>query len=258
MNLKLLILIGYGISGFKGISLRGLEIARECDEVYLEAYTSPVKVNLREAESILGRKVEKLTRKELEDGGEIIQESMFKKVAILTPGDPLIATTHISLLLEAERNGIETEVIHAASIYTVAIGESGLHIYKFGRTGTLTVPRDFVPFSIYNTITENMKKGLHTLLLLQQDPSSGEFLSARDALNLLVKMSTMKGDEMINKDTIAIVLSGLKTRSEIKLAGKTGRLIRALSHVPVQSAVIIIPGDLHFMEKRALKRIWVD
>ena len=101
-----LYLIGIGIAGIKGISVEGLEIARKCDKVYLETYTSPLEITLGEVEEFLGRKVEKLSRKELENTDKIVNESKELNVALLTPGDPLIATTHLSIVLEAIERGI--------------------------------------------------------------------------------------------------------------------------------------------------------
>jgi len=253
-----LILVGFGISGFKGISLEGLEAIKEADKVYLEAYTSPVGLSVRELEEIIGKEVSLLSRRDLEESTRILDESIDKKVVVLTPGDPLIATTHVSLVLEAKKRGIDVKVIHAASIYTVAMGESGLQAYKFGRMATLTVPDEFVPLSVYEVIVDNKRRGLHTLLLLQQDISSGEFLSVKEALSLLVKMEDIKKEGAVSKDTIAIVLANLGFSDQVKVAGRIKNLMRFFQNFPPKPAVIIIPGKLHFMEKEAIMNMWID
>lgn len=106
-------------------------------------------------------------------------------VAFLVVGDPLgyvalrlihrsgisetasvSATTHTDLLLRAQARGIKTETIHNASIMT-ALGSTGLQLYNFGQSISIPFYTDsWKPGSWYDRLEENLKFGMHTLVLL--------------------------------------------------------------------------------------------
>ncbi|MFB6295000.1 MAG: diphthine synthase, partial [Candidatus Nanohaloarchaea archaeon] len=69
------------------------------------------------------------------------------------------------LLFRARRRGFDVEVVHAPSILT-AVAQTGLSLYKFGRTTTLTIQNGAVPGSVFDAVRENQAAGLHTLVLL--------------------------------------------------------------------------------------------
>ena len=76
------------------------------------------------------------------------------------------ATTHTDLLLRARDLQIPTQIIHNASILN-AVGCSGLQLYNFGQTVSLVFFTDtWKPDSFYDRIAENVRLGLHTLVLL--------------------------------------------------------------------------------------------
>ena len=53
-----LYLIGLGLGDEKDISVKGIDIIKKCDEVYLEAYTSILPgINHTEIEKFYGRKI---------------------------------------------------------------------------------------------------------------------------------------------------------------------------------------------------------
>ena len=91
---------------------------------------------------------------------------------MLVVGDPLQATTHIDLQLQANEQGIECEVIHGISITNLVTGAVGLSNYKFGRQTTLTYPYSgWIATSPLEVIAVNRGMGLHTLALLDLDPT---------------------------------------------------------------------------------------
>ena len=93
-----------------------------------------------------------------------------RDVAVLISGDPLIATTHKILFIEARKLGIRVEIVHAASIASAAIGESGLDFYRFGKVCTHTKWHEhYTPVSFYETIRTNMQNNEHSLVLLDYD-----------------------------------------------------------------------------------------
>ncbi len=76
------------------------------------------------------------------------------------------ATTHTDLLLRATSLNIPTQTIHNASIMT-ALGSTGLQLYNFGQTVSLPFFTDiWKPTSWYDRLEENLRIGLHTLVLL--------------------------------------------------------------------------------------------
>lgn len=232
-----LILAGLGTSK-NDITLKLIEKAKECDKIYLELYTSVIPdLKKEELEKTFGKKIDILERSGLEEKShEIIEEAKEKNIMILIPGDPLLFTTHQSLLIEAKKNGIKTEIVHGVSIYSSAISESGLQASKFGRSVTLPSRFNEEEYNhIFNDIEENRKRGLHSLILLELD------LSSKRALERL--------GSKFGKEIKILVLSKLGSDDEIKKYGKIEDLAKEDFFPPL---VFIIPGKLHFEEERFL------
>jgi diphthine synthase len=141
--LKELVFVGLGLHSEKGISLQGVEEAKTADHIFMELYTNFLPdFSAKRFEAIIGKKVCILSRHELEEenGALILNAAEKGKTVFLVPGDPLIATTHVTLRIEAAKHGIKTRIIHGASIISAIIGLSGLHNYKFGKTVTIPFP----------------------------------------------------------------------------------------------------------------------
>src|SRR2546422_6136872 len=176
--------IGLGLNDEKGMTLEGLEEARQADSVYGEFYTNIMpNLDLKRLEKEIGKKVEVLSRSQLEDeGGEkLLRAASRERVAFLVPGDPLIATTHVSLRLSLARMGIPSRVIHAPSIVSAVCGATGLQSYKFGKS--ITVPRDQpLPRPVLHTISDTKDRGLHTLILLDVQTARTSQLTIPDSL----------------------------------------------------------------------------
>ena len=111
----------------RDISLRGVEEIRDADSVFAELYTSLMpELSIQKLEELVEKKVTVVSRRALEEEGGhlILREAEVGKAALLVPGDPLIATTHVDLRIRAEKRGIKTHVIHGASIVSATIGLS--------------------------------------------------------------------------------------------------------------------------------------
>ena len=166
--MKELVFVGLGLNDEKGISLNGLEEAKAADNVFLELYTSLLPdFSLKNLEALVGKKIQIISRRNLEEenGKTILDAADTGKAAFLVPGDPFIATTHVTLRIEAAKRKIQTRVVHGASIISAIIGVSGLHNYKFGKTVTIPFRENFSE-TPYNVIAQNKQLGLHTLCLL--------------------------------------------------------------------------------------------
>lgn len=246
-------LISLGLHDEKDMSLKALECARKCDALYLEMYTNRMDTDLKKIEKLVGKKVVQLDRKGFEDDSErLIREAKSKDIGILVGGDCLSATTHISLLLDARKAGIRTRVIHGSSILT-AVGETGLMPYKFGRPATLCFPdKGVVQKTVYETILKNKRMGLHTLVLLDIKAEENRFMDTPTGLGILLEMERrMKKGIVSGQEKIvsACRIGG----DETIVYGSINELARDRRLKGNTPAVIIIPGELHFMEKEYIE-----
>lgn len=229
----MLYLISLGLYDEKDISLRAVEAAKKCSRLYLELYTTNMNTSAGKISRLIGRPVEEIPREGLENkSGRLVQEAKTRDIGILIGGDALSATTHISLLLEARKAGVKTQVIHGSSVLT-AVGEAGLSLYKFGRVVTLANP---LQESTLEAIRQNKKAGLHTLVLLDIG------MTPREALGLL-------SGKMLGK---VVVSSHLGGNPEIKYDTIENFLKLRLNKTP---SVLAIPGKLHFLEREYLETL---
>ncbi|KHO47732.1 MAG: diphthine synthase [archaeon GW2011_AR5] len=238
----MLYLIGLGLWDESDISLRAIDALKKCDEVYLETYTNKWLGSVRHLEEIIGKEVKHLKRIHVESD-MLIDIAKETDVALLIPGDPLVATTHIQLMIDAKAKGAAFDVIHSSSIYT-AVAETGLQLYKFGRATTLAfIEKSFKPSSPYEMIMENRKMGLHTLVLLDVKEDN-RYMTIADGIYVL---------NQLGMDDIKIVACcQLGSESQKIRYGNMKELSEdaSLAETP---AAIIIPGRLHFKEEEALR-----
>lgn len=240
-------LIGLGVAG--DITLNGLEALKNCKKIYAENYTGILEDGWKEKlESLTGKKIEIIEREKVESDF-ILKEGEKDPIALLVPGDPLLATTHFALFLEAKKKGIDLKIIHNSSIFSVAFGIAGLQAYKFGKTATLAFWREnFKPTSSLEIVEENKKRGLHTLLLLDIDKNLGpmDFITAVD---LIYKIEEKLNRKIINERIVVISRAGWKDE-KISYG-----FLEDLKKIDVGKAPfsIIVPGNLHFLEEEALK-----
>lgn len=167
-----LMLIGMGPGRLSGMSLEALNAAKTADVRRYEAYTALwPQAELDALEAEVGA-IEKVMRPEVELPEALFELARTSLVALLVVGDPLQATTHVDLQLQATEAGLECLVFHGVSITTLVTGAIGLSNYKFGRQTTLTYPYGgWVATSPLEVIAANMHQNLHTLALLDLDPT---------------------------------------------------------------------------------------
>ena len=245
--------IGLGLYDEKDISLKGVEEIKNCDKVYAEFYTAVLTgTNLEKIEKKIGKKIVVLSREETEKGKSILELAETKNVVFLTCGDPMSATTHIDLRLNASKMGIKTKIIHGSSIFTAVPGLLGLQNYKFGRTTTLAYPdKDYFPTSPYNVIDFNKKLGLHTLVLLDIQAEKKRFMTANEAMKLLLEMEDKINGNVFKQDNIICVVARAGSDEPVVVSGFIKDLIDRDFGPPLHT--IVVPGKLHFMEIEALK-----
>jgi diphthine synthase len=239
--------IGLGLHDEKGMTLEGLEEAKRSDVAFAEFYTNTMpNLNLERLELQIEKKIRVLDRTQLEDEGgrELLRAAKDGRAVLLVPGDPMIATTHVSLRLSLAKMGIESRIIHAASIISAISGATGLQSYKFGKS--VTVPFDYpLPNSVLTTISENRQRGLHTLLLLDVKADQGRQLTISEALSKI-----NKGDSSL-KNQLMVGAARLGSPDEKIKAARSLALASEDFGGPPHSIVAV--GKLHFMETEALK-----
>lgn len=280
-------LIGTGVGDPQMMPIGGVKLAKECQHRFLEGYTSLLgKDGLMKLQEMIGE-VKILRRSAIEKPAEIIELAKKSKVAILVVGDPLQATTHADLILHAIENEIPYRVIHATSVTTVVSGGLGLQNYKFGRQVTLTFPMgDYLPTSPIEIACENYGNGLHTLILLDLDPTgSGEVeptpMTPKEAVEIIRKSVSKLIEsppehlieELIEDDLRAILkyksiterlqtpigewqailCSNLGTKNERIVYGS----LSAISQMPGDGIhCLVIPATMHQMEEKALNAMY--
>ena len=190
-----LILIGMGLGGIAGMTRAAIDAAKSADHRRYEAYTALWdSQSLEVLESEIGH-IQKVMRPEVEDPVELLELAKNSTVALLIVGDPLQATTHVDLQLQAIEAGVACSVIHGISITSLVTGAVGLSNYRFGRQTTLTYPYGgWVATSPLEVIAMNRYQGLHTLVLLDLDPTGegvgGQVpMQPQDAVNTMMAMS---------------------------------------------------------------------
>jgi diphthine synthase len=247
-----IVFVGLGLHDELGISLRGLEEVKNSDNVFMELYTSLLpNFSVKRFGEISGKRLKIVSRRELEEeNGEAVLKAAEKgKVVLLVPGDPFIATTHVALRLEAEKRGIKTRVIHGASIISAAMGLSGLHNYKFGKSVTIPFPENFSE-TPYEVIAQNKKLGLHTLCLLDIKAEEKRYMGIRESLDLLLKVEERRRKRIITVNTLAVGVARAGDINPTVKAGFLKELLRYEFGEPPHS--IVFPVKLHFMEAEAL------
>lgn len=252
----MLVLIGAGL-GPGQLTLEAVKYIKGASVVYVDVYTMPGSSWLLDEARRLNSNVRAATRHDLESRSRlIVQEASEADVVILVPGDPLIATTHISLLVEASEMGVEYRYIPGVSGVCAAKAASGLHYYRFGRTITVPGPwRGVRPYSVLEAIYTNLCAGLHTLLLLDID-EGGKQLRPSEAASIIMTLeesaSREAGVDPIVSGLPAIVVEAAGTgRQRVRVKRGLAEVSRAGGWLEPSS--IIIPARLHETEKWSLE-----
>jgi diphthine synthase len=249
-----LALVGLGLYDEKDLTLRGMEEAESADIVFSEHYTSRLSEDaISRLSKAIGKDIQMLSREEVEAGSRILEACREKRVALLVVGDPLTATTHMDIRIRAEREGIETIVVHAPSVLTAAPGLLGLQHYKFGRTTTLPFPQEgYLPTSPCEMILENLERGLHSLVLLDIDSENDRYMTANEGMLLLTEMARKLGmEERLPPETLVCVVARAGSPDCVTAAGRLDQMKLRDFGEPLHS--LVIPGTLHFMEEEALQ-----
>jgi len=225
-------LIGLGLTA-NTLTAEALAILPKCKKIYLENYTVDFPYSKQDLEKKYKIKIQELNRDEVESE-EFLQQAKTNNIALLIYGDALSATTHTQLIQACKQNKIKFQIHHNSSILT-AISETGLQLYKFGKTASMpTWQPSYKPTSFIEIIKDNLKIKAHTLLLID--------------ISLPLKQAK---EQLLNKN--------LKLPKIIlceQLGVNTKITYTTLDKLPDKAKApycLIIPSDLHFTEKEFLE-----
>ncbi|NOZ89068.1 MAG: diphthine synthase [Crenarchaeota archaeon] len=256
-----LYLVGGGLSA-QYLTLRALQILGGADKVYIDSYTSIAPGLDEELVARLNPRAEvaRATRSLLEEfSSKVIDEAREKTVVILVPGDPLTATTHIALVAEARRRGVEAEVVPGVGGPQAVMSATGLQFYRFGKPVTLVYPEDGVkPYSTVETIAENRRRGLHTLVLLDLRLDEGKAMTVPEAVKILLDIErelARRGElEPFLGDALLIGVARAGLPEQTCVAGPP-EAVAAADYPPPPHSLVVAAPRLHPVEEEALSAL---
>jgi len=268
-----LYIVGLGLGDEKDITVKGREAIERCTLVFLESYTSVLGVSKERLEEAYGKPVQIAYRETVEsEAHTILEPAKRDHVAFLVVGDPFGATTHTDLLIRAQDEGIETHVVHNASIMNAA-GACGLQLYNFGATISLPFFRDgWRPDSWYDKAAYNAAGGMHTLCLLDikvREPDfdhmvqtgrtryeAPRFMTVAQAVAQLLEVEATRGGGVCTPDAMAVGLARVGQATQQIVAGTLAELAAVDFGPPLHSLVLAAPqSKLHELEAVMLQRL---
>ncbi|WP_406662128.1 diphthine synthase [Methanolobus sp. ZRKC3] len=254
----MLTFIGLGLFDENDISLKGLEAIREADMVFAEFYTSFLMGStIEKLEELYGKKVNVLSREDVEQYPDWLENAKDKDVVFLTGGDTMVSTTHVDLRLRAQDLGISTKLIHGASIASAICGLSGLQNYRFGKASTIPHPytssrgNTIISETPYDTIKLNQQNDMHTLIFLDIDKEKG-YMTVNRALELLLEIEKRKGEGIMDKAIVVGIARAGSPEPTVK-AGYAQDLLDYDFGEPLH--ILVVPTSLHFIEAEALVKL---
>ena len=255
-------LIGIGPGDLDHMTERARSVAKECSKRFLVGYTAVLPPSEEgRLESVVGS-WERLMRNEVEKPDELLGLARTEPVALLIVGDPMQATTHIDLEERCAEEGIGFHVIPGLTATALAVSLSGLQSYRFGRQVTIPFSDgDYLPTSPIEMICINKETGLHTLVLLDLDPTGMGVDTPRpmmpsEAVSLLERMGerTESGSTVLDlpiREWGGMLLSDLGTEEERVVSGTLGELSGiGMGYVHA----FVLPAEFSGMEEAAFER----
>ena len=251
-------LIGIGPGDLDHITERAKRVAKGCSKRYLEGYTAILPpIEEKRLEAVVGP-WERLMRDRVESPENMLDEARVSSVALLVVGDPMQATTHIDLEERCAEEGIGFHVIPGLTATALAVSLSGLQSYRFGRQVTIPFSDgEYLPTSPFEMICKNKEAGMHTLALLDLDPTGMGLeqprpMTPREAVDHLVRMNERSEEfNQLVEDWQGLLLSDLGTEEERVVSGR----MRDISQIEGGHIhALIIAAEFSGMEAEAFER----
>jgi len=190
-------------------------------------------------------KIIPLNRRQVESE-EILNNAKKQNISLLVYGDPLSATTHLQLIQTCKNKKIPYKISHNASILT-AISETGLSLYKFGKTTSMPdwSQHKHKPTSFIDIIKQNQSIQAHTLILID---IGLEIKYAKQQLKQSAKKNNLALD--LNKEKL-ILISKAGTEKQ-KIIYKT---LKSMPDKIPKPYCLIIPSKLNLAEQEFLEKL---
>ncbi|KAI9663327.1 MAG: diphthine synthase [Alyxoria varia] len=269
----MLYLVGLGLADERDITVKGLDVVRKAEHVYLEEYTSILLVDHKRLEQYYERPVTVADREMVESSSDdILAGADQHDVAFLVVGDPFGATTHSDLVLRARELNIPVQTIHNASIMS-AIGATGLQLYNFGQTVSMVFFLDnWKPTSFYDRVAENRRIGLHTLVLLDikvkeqslENMARGRkiyepprYMTVAQCAAQMLESEAIRAEGVYGPDSLAVGVARLGADSQ-KMAAGTLKELSEVDIGPPLHSLILLGKRTHDLEKDFIREFAVD
>jgi len=248
--------VGLGNSTFSGLTIEGMEYLKRADVIYIDSYTSFLEEGVvNKVKEVSKAEVFVASREVLEEEYRIVRSAKDRNVVLLCGGDPLIATTHWSIRLRAKIEGVETKAVHASSIMTSIISETGLHPYRFGKMVSVAKSGDPHLQTVYSTARENLLRNLHTLILLPFfEGVLEESVMPDEAMRMMLEAEEFGRAGVFTEGTFILVGSRVGWKDQKIIIGSMKKLIGLGYTAPPY--VLVLPSSLHFTEREVLTKYW--
>jgi len=249
----MLYIIGLGLKP-KHLTIEAIEALKSCRKILVEDYTSGYSEGSKDdLEDMLGKSSTALSRFDVEQGFDaVLEEARKTDVALCVYGNPLNATTHIQMLLDAEKKNVKTKVVPGLSIFEF-VSFTGLERYKFGRTTSIVFHEPgYEPEGFYNAILENKKAGLHTLCLLDIMKDEKKMMDIGHAITLLESLEE-KQEKSVLAESILVGMAGIGSSKEQIKAG-TSEQLRKFPFTSYPQSIVVC-GKLNEKEIEGLKKL---
>jgi diphthine synthase len=246
-----------------GMTVEAVQRMKDADFRFLEAYTAKwLDEDIRRLENLVGP-IESIMRPDVENPKEILTLAKKSVVALLVIGDPLQATTHVDLQLQADAASIPCHIVHGISITTLVTGIVGLSNYRFGRQTTLTYPYgEWIVTSPLEVIAINRALNMHTLVLFDLDPTGSgtdnqKPMQPRDAITtirsmcdkLISSMEELESDDnlaVMRIDACKLLLSEIESIKCV-LCSDMGTSRQMINYGVLSDLITAKEGGLHCM-----------
>ncbi|KAL3822741.1 hypothetical protein ACHAXA_001006 [Cyclostephanos tholiformis] len=264
-----LYIIGLGLHDEKDVTVRGLELIKTSEKVFLESYTSVLSIGKERLERFYGRDDIVVADRDFVEchAEEIYLPAKDGNVSFLVVGDPVCATTHSDIIIRAREENVKVEVVHNASAM-IAVGCCGLQLYNFGQT--VSIPyfdEHWRPMSFYPKIKYNRRGGMHTLCLLDikvKEPDfeamkrgktiylPPRFMTVNESSEQLIETERVLNESAyIPSKTLCVGFARLGQPDQRIIAGTLEELKEHDFGPPLHCMVIC--GEVHEMELEALR-----
>ncbi|EIT78747.1 diphthine [Aspergillus oryzae 100-8] len=233
----MLYLVGLGLADETDITVKGLEVVKRAERVYLEAYTSILLVNK-----------EKLVTEAMRFSLEQIKQ-MCQLCAIAMGG-----------------------VIPNASIMS-GIGCTGLQLYNFGQTVSMVFfTENWKPSSYYDKIKENISLGLHTLVLLDikvkeqsyENMARGRliyepprYMTVAQCASQMLETEEERKEGVYGPDSLAVGAARVGAPDQKLVVGTLKELAEVEMGAPLHS-LVLLGRRAHDLEKDYIREFAVD